>query len=418
MSDDARQYVRAAQEAELRGDVPHAVELLMKAAALYRTNGQTSRALQMLRHANRLDGSRTDLAEEVRRLEWLPDQPLLRAVDPLQPPDTAEEDRALSSLDEFAAPSREKRLIERGPTLADPQLNAWCSFCCRPRAEVGDLVAGPAGAFVCQTCLQDSAKLLGVELAGAPARPALRAVARPPSEDDSFEPIGQEPAARALDGALRRGMRCILLIGPEGSGKTTWLRALERKGLGVYVPAPDALADAPQGDRLLVDAAERARPDDASRLLALVKNGAELILAVRGEPGAPSLVLTNDDAELPLLSTRALVEATRGLLGAELAEHVEAVAALGALQVDALEEIARRLLLARRQELELSDALVQALAAEAARSGRGGHELRALLRRIPAGTWTVRAPAAEPATPEPRTGSKKRRSPGAKKKGE
>lgn len=417
MSDDARQYLRAAQEAELRGDVPQAVELLMKAAAVYRTRGQTARALQMLRHANRLDTTREDLAAEVRRLEWLPDEPFLHAVEPESKEDGAEEEQALSSLDEFTDPApRERRLIERGPTLADPQLNAWCSFCCRPRAEVGDLVAGPAGAFVCQACLRDSAKLLG-EL-GGPARPALHSVARPTAEDESLEPIGQDAAARALDGALKLGMRCILLLGPEGSGKTTWLRALERKGLGHYVAHPKELSEAPRGDRLLVDAVERARAEDVAALQALVQADAEVILAVRGSAGEASIVLSGSDAELPLLSTRALVDATGGMLAAGLAEHVQAVASLAALEVDALEEIARRMLLRRRQELELSDALVQAIAQEASRSGRGGHELRALLRRIPAGTWSVRTqPPATPAA-EPPPATKKRRPAGAKKKGE
>ena len=46
---------------------------------------------------------------------------------------------------------------------------------------------------------------------------------------------------------------------------------------------------------------------------------------------------------------------------------------------------------ARASELDLSEDLLQALAAEAARSPRGAHELKALLDRIPAGSWSLKA---------------------------
>src|SRR5688500_15408476 len=81
MADEVREYIRAAQEAELRGDTPKAVELLRKAAALVRSAGNDQRALQLLRHAQRLDGGAEDLAEEIHRLEWLPDKPFARTVE-------------------------------------------------------------------------------------------------------------------------------------------------------------------------------------------------------------------------------------------------------------------------------------------------------------------------------------------------
>ncbi len=51
-------------------------------------------------------------------------------------------------------------------------------------------------------------------------------------------------------------------------------------------------------------------------------------------------------------------------------------------------EIARRGL-ASREDCHLSDEVLVALATEAARSPRAGHELRALLARVPPGTWRL-----------------------------
>jgi len=119
MASDVREYLRAAQAAEIRGDTVRAIELLRSAAAAYQQAGNQPRAEQMLRHAQRL---------EARPLK------APHAVDP--------------------------ELTQRGPTLADPAQAAWCSFCCRPRDEVGRLVAGPAGAFICTACACQSSSLL------------------------------------------------------------------------------------------------------------------------------------------------------------------------------------------------------------------------------------------------------------------
>src|SRR5262249_2733810 len=71
-------------------------------------------------------------------------------------------------------------LVERTPTLADPALEAWCSFCCRPVREVGPLVAGPAQAFVCRAGVALAARLLGPAPAESPAgSTAVAATARP-----------------------------------------------------------------------------------------------------------------------------------------------------------------------------------------------------------------------------------------------
>ena len=126
MADEVREYIRAAQQAELSGDKPRAVELLRKAATLVRSGGNQQRAIQLLRQAQRLDGSHRELADEIRRLEWLPDRPLLRAVED----EEREMEEALGPLRDLEGADR--RMVDRGPTRADPGLAAWCSFCCRP----------------------------------------------------------------------------------------------------------------------------------------------------------------------------------------------------------------------------------------------------------------------------------------------
>ena len=130
MADEVREYIRAAQQAELRGDKPQAVELLKKAATMVRSGGNYQRALQLLRHAQRLDGNQPELLDEIRRLEWLPDKPFLRAVDVEH-----ETEEALAPL--RALEESDRRMMDRGPTLSDPDLAAWCSSCCRVSSRSG-----------------------------------------------------------------------------------------------------------------------------------------------------------------------------------------------------------------------------------------------------------------------------------------
>ncbi len=69
MAENVRDVIRAAQAAELGGDKPRAIELLRRAATMYRRAGSFTRAEQLLRYALRLDSSLTDeLEEEIRRL--------------------------------------------------------------------------------------------------------------------------------------------------------------------------------------------------------------------------------------------------------------------------------------------------------------------------------------------------------------
>ncbi|MGO9064967.1 MAG: ClpX C4-type zinc finger protein [Myxococcaceae bacterium] len=117
MPDDVRQLVMSAQSAEGSGDLRLAQELLEQAARACEAGGRGARAQQLRRHARRL-------------AETLPGD-------------------------------RSRPFLERAPVLADASQAAWCSFCCRPSTEVGSLVAGPAGAYICRGCVERAVGLLG-----------------------------------------------------------------------------------------------------------------------------------------------------------------------------------------------------------------------------------------------------------------
>jgi hypothetical protein len=415
MSDEAREYIRAAQAAEISGDKARAVEMLKKAAVLFRDRGNHSRALQMLRHARRLDVGVIDVEEEIKRLEWIPDDPLGRAaIVGAEDQEDDEADRALAVLDDVAGPAP-KQLVERGPTRADPSLQAWCSFCCRPRTEVGDLVAGPAGAFICQKCLRESAKLLGAELpkgGGARNLDEVMQHVSPATEPEEIEFLGQPEAVHVVDSGLRLGARTVLLLGPEGTGKSTYLRHLEKQGLGVYVDDPAALDSAMGAERVLLD----VDPEQlgSPKVRALVET-VPVVISIRAQPLVPSITLVSESLELPLVSGVDLVAATGGKLPLAIADRVQVVASFRALTNDELEEIARRLLLPRAVELELGEELLAALAQLASTSGRGGHELAAFVRRLPPGSWNLKTQTtAAPVAKTAAAGSKRR----SKKKGE
>ncbi|MFL5358708.1 ClpX C4-type zinc finger protein [Archangium sp.] len=303
-----------------------------------------------------------------------------------------------------SAEAGEGAFIERGPTRADPSLDAWCSFCCRPRSEVGPLVAGPAGAFICSACIGESGALLGGVVPMASAARRASASRRPVS----FELVGQESARERFEHGLEVGVRRVLLLGPEGSGKSTWMRALVEQGRGVLV-TPDALDRAPVDAMLLVEDVDRLPPAEQTVLAAFLARYSErtVLMTSRGEPAAPGPVLLSDSGRLPVTTTASLSEAVRGALPVVLLEQVQLLVAFESPSVEDLKEIARHRL-ASREDCVLSDEALTALATEASRSQRSGHELQALLARVPPGTWRVEVKKkgkAKPARKSRRKGS-------------
>jgi len=596
MAENPRELIRAAQTAELQGDVPRAVECLQRAAEAYRKAGNAPRALQLLRHARRLDGSRLDIIEEVQRLEWMPetllsrgggeededsrlvqaltddDVPLpelarrqrlideaLRAVEArgekAQPPrvhetwvletevaedlqrleaqlarvaalaevssdadirqeevgrrqpggeagdavpaasarprapssmvgvedaglrrsgsttagamsDASAGPRAPSSMaggawaerearaaapeddvepgapaegvtsvgwgvrgvgliaeegmflaedgmnappvrstwrpdprDEEPAPRRRRapRIIERGPTRADVAADAWCSFCCRPQAEVGALVAGPAGAFICKACLTESASLLGdVTPVPRPTHPGSTAAS---AADVAF--VGQPEVMASLERSLHAGARCLLVVGPEGCGKSTLFSQWQRRGWGVRAPVA-SLAEAVSTTPLFVEDVDRLSPEDHAALCAFLERDVRpaVVLGARGQVREHGGVRLRGDAGPCLLpTTEALSHAVQGRIPTGVLERVQVLVPLAAPSVADSMEIARARLASRDPAVSLSEDALAAVVKEAARSPRSGHELRALLDRIPAGTWGLEPEAKQPAAP-------------------
>lgn len=133
---NARELLREAQEAEVRGDKAEAVRLLRRAAEVYRDQKLGTKAIKVLRHIRRLEGV---------------DEDAVPALEPVMPFETQV----------FEGPKEPRLMPERGPALADPAVPAWCSFCCKPDKEVGRLVAAPTGTYICGGCITAAKEMLG-----------------------------------------------------------------------------------------------------------------------------------------------------------------------------------------------------------------------------------------------------------------
>jgi hypothetical protein len=185
-----RELLQSAQAAEREGDLARAGALLEQAARIYESTGHDARAAQMRRHVERLG----PVARSAARGEPEPS-----IAEPL--------------------PGVDRPLVERTPTLADPTLEAWCSFCCRPSREVGALVAGPSHAYVCRKCVELAASLLegadgrgpGESLASAGGAVGLPTTARLRAFDSARltpvpgpAPAGSAPASEDAVGVLEQ----------------------------------------------------------------------------------------------------------------------------------------------------------------------------------------------------------------------
>ncbi|NTX52835.1 ClpX C4-type zinc finger protein [Myxococcus sp. CA039A] len=282
---------------------------------------------------------------------------------------------------------RGPRIIERGPARADAALDAWCSFCCRPRAEVGDLVAGPAGAFICKACLTESASLLGdVSPVPLPTRPRS-----PVRASAAMDFVGQPDVRSSMERALQSGARCILLVGAEGWGKSVLLQMLQRQGRGILTPVA-SLAEDLSASPLFVEDVDRLSTEHQTALSVFLarESRPSVVLSARGlapEPG--KLILRGGEERLLVPTTEALSRAVRGVIPVSILEHVQVLLSLHPPTREDYVEMARARLSLRESATSLSDSVLSAFAAEAERSPRAGHELQALLQRVPPGTWEL-----------------------------
>lgn len=312
---EIRSLLANAQAAELRGDKEEAAKLLREAASYYRDRQQLRRAAQMLRQA--------------RRVEGLPE---------------AEPDESVFGFE----PPEDKVLVEqREPRLADPNADAWCSFCCRPKAEVGPLVGGPTGSFICEGCLSVSQSLL-------PAGQQREAHVQEPATWKITALTHQLPSQRRATQRLTRlRARLTLVIGPTGSGKSAWLATLGNVRV-LDGSAPMTLTDEPT------------------------------FIVVTAEPPPAAIVLQGEHGPEPIHDTATLAKALPRL-DRKLIEQIDAVFPFETPTRDSLRELAHAI--ASVRHLALPETAFTQLTELAHRSGRGAHELIALLARIPTGSY-------------------------------
>jgi hypothetical protein len=162
---------------------------------------------------------------------------------------------------------------------------------------------------------------------------------------------------------------------------------------------------------LLVEDVERLDADAQAALAAFLARHPErtVLMTARGVLKPSGRVLRSGEARLPLYTTAALGEAVGGAVSVALLEQVQLAVPLQVPTKADLVEMARRALAPRRPAVSVSEEVLTTLAAEALRSPRAGHELRALLARVPSGSWTFEAPKAKKKAPVRRGRRKKER---------
>lgn len=344
---DIRRLLSDAQDAERRGKKDEAVRLLRVAAAWYRDRQMLRRAAQMLRQARRVEGVEEEEPEAVFGFDAPDDGPT--------PPRELNGD----SLDSDPPNEERAMLVEqRAPQLADPALDAWCSFCCRPKVEIGPLVAGPAGAYICEACMATATSLLGHKAEVPLEQPwEMKALA--------FELPAQR---RARTRFTRVRSRLGLVIGPEGTGKSAWLQSLGA-----------------QPDLRHLEISRPLSVDEEDELLRwLEPSGRSAFLVVRGRVPPPALVLQGEHGDEPLHDTASLVESV-SQLSARVLARVDAVIPFEVPNPEELVSLAQAL--AEARGVWLPESALTQLVALAVKAQRGAHELVTLIARIPPGRY-------------------------------
>ena len=287
------------------------------------------------------------------------------------------------------------RLRSRAARAADPRtprkINLREHFSAYADAEA-HRVAEPAPAPA-----PIAAEIPSAPSAGATA-PPVKALPAVPVE----RLVGQAEATQSLESALSAGARLMLILGPPGCGKSSYLGELVSRGLGSFDLAEGAKA-------LLIDADADATQAPFERLEATWLGATRpVVLAIRGTAPNALAVLQRNETSQPVYSSASLVEATGGRLSLELAESVDCAVVFRPLDATELEVLAARALGGRTPRVTLSPEGLQLLVKQALQSKRGAHELRALLRRLPAGEWAPKAKGAGPSAskrpPAPKSG--------------
>jgi len=147
----------------------------------------------------------------------------------------------------------------RNTTAPPPGSTQRCSFCRRPQDQVGRLISGPEGIFICDECVELCHEILEEEATTTQPVSEFRVERVPPPREimahlDQYV-IGQDRAKRVLSVAVYNHYKRInagslvddveleksniLLVGPTGCGKTLLAQTLAR-----ILDVPFCIADA------------------------------------------------------------------------------------------------------------------------------------------------------------------------------
>lgn len=240
-----------------------------------------------------------------------------------------------------AVPPARMLVEQREPKLADPSVDAWCSFCCRPKSEVGAMVGGPTGSFICRNCSALSLSLSGEGQGAGRREVQLQSLA--------YELPSQR---RARERFMQLRPTLALLIGPSGSGKTAFAQSIADAGLKIVRSAGEV-------------------------------SGPSLVVLTAPVP-PPAFTLEGPHGAEPIHDT-ATLNAAFPQLSVAFLRRVDAVHTFDALSEGELVGLGEAL--SRQRDVELPAQALQRLAEISIKSGRGAHEIVSLLRRIPAGAY-------------------------------